>query len=178
MIRRASTRRRGRGSRREEDGGPTPETLAKLRPDPLLALLQAQGDGDGALERAADEIRAVYLAVCGMMMAGVGGRHGYGRTRHGHREMPSYLAWVHRETYLPWANGQARTTLEATIGLIVDRQVQHPDRHAAIATALNDYAERLRRRGSYDSQAAATVPQQSAQSNQPEARMDELPARR
>ena len=106
MVRKTLKRRRVRPARRDEYVGPTPETLAKLRQDPLLALFErydsgAGGEGEGALERAADEIRAVYLAVCGMMMAGVGGGHRYGEGPGGRREIAPFLAWAHATTYRP-----------------------------------------------------------------------------
>lgn len=146
MVKKTPKNRRGRPPRNHDSIGPTPETLAKLRGDPLRALLSIYGDGDGALEHAADEIRAVYLAVCGMLMAGVGGRHGYGRARGGRRDIPPFLAWVHKETYLPWANGTKRSTLEAVIGLVVDRHIIHPDMVMPVAHALDDYAQRIKKR--------------------------------
>lgn len=152
MVKKALKKKRGRPAR-QDCVGPTPETLAKLRQDPLLALFEryeSQNDGDeGALERAADEIRAVYLAVCGMLMAGVGGGHRYGQGPGGRREIPPFLAWAHARTYLPWANATKRTTLEAVINLVVERNLVHPDLCIAAAAALADYAGRMRRRGSF-----------------------------
>lgn len=153
-LKRASLKKRGRPARRADHVGPTPETLAKLRQDPLLALLERyDSDGTagdkGALEKAANEIRAVYLAVCGMLMAGIGGGHRYGQGPGGRREIPPFVAWVHAETYLPWANGTKRATLEAVIDLVVDRTVIHPDLYAAAAAALADYAVRMRKRRAF-----------------------------
>lgn len=147
-------RRRGRPARWDEHVGPTPETLAKLRQDPLLALFArydagAGGDGEGVLERAADEIRAIYLALCGMLMAGVGGGHRYGQGPGGHREIAPFLAWAHAQTYRPWANSTQRSTLEAVIDLVVERNAIHPDLCAAVVAALADYAVRLRHRGAF-----------------------------
>lgn len=149
----------GRPSRRDDYVGPTPETLAKLRQDPLLALFERYdsgtgGEGEGALERAADEIRAVYLAVCGMMMASVGGGHRYGEGPGGHaayraREIAPFLAWAHATTYCPWAKGIPRSTLEAVIDLVVERHVVHPDRMIDAAVALGEYAKRQRYRGAF-----------------------------
>lgn len=156
MVKKLLKKRRGRPARQCDAVGPTPETLAKLRPDPLLALLSTYGEGDGALERAADEIRAIYLAVCGMLMAGIGGRHGYGRARGGRRDIPPFLAWAHSETYLPWADGARRATLEAVIDLVVDRHHVHPNAASAAAGALVDYAERMKRRKPYKETDAAT----------------------
>lgn len=154
MVRKTSKKRRGRAARSYDGIGATPETLAKLRPDPLLALLSAFGQvgdavGNSALEHAADEIRAVYLAVCGMMMAGVGGAHRYGQGPGGRREIPPFLAWAHAETYRPWATAQPRATLEAAVGLVVDRHVIHPDLAPAVAGALADYAKRMRSRSAF-----------------------------
>lgn len=167
VVRKMSTRlkmpkhKRGRPARQADHIGPTPETLAKLRHDPLLALFErydgragGDGDGEGPLERAADEIRAIYLAVCGMLMAGVGGAHRYGEGPGGHsayraREMPPFLAWAHAQTYRPWANSLARATLEAVIDLVVERNLIHPDRMIAVAAALADYATRRRHRRAF-----------------------------
>lgn len=154
MVKKPPRKRRGRAASASDHVAATPETLAKLRPDPLLALLSAfahVGDTVGirALERAADEIRAVYLAVCGMMMAGVGGAHHYGQGPGGRREIPAFLAWAHAETYLPWAQGHRRVILDATIGLVVDRHVIHPDLVNAVAGALADYAKRMRSRAAF-----------------------------
>ena len=154
MASKASRKNRGRPVRQDDWVGPTPETLAKLRQDPLLALFErydmAGGGEEGMLERAADEVRAIYLAVCGMLMAGVGGGHRYGQGPGGRREIPPFLAWAHAETYLPWANGLKRGTLEAVIDLVVDRTVIHPDFYVAVAVALADYAGRMRRRGAFE----------------------------
>lgn len=160
MARKTAKTKRGRPARHHDRISPTPETLAKLRPDPLLALLQSLGEGadqigESALEHAADEIRAVYLAVCGMLMAGVGGGHRYGQGPGGRREIPPFLAWVHAETYRPWANGLRRATLQAVIDLVVDRHVIHPGLTGAVAGALEDYARRMRARGLFAEESSA-----------------------
>jgi hypothetical protein len=154
LVRKTPKKRRGRTARAHDCIGATPETLAKLRPDPLLALLSGFGQvgdavGHSALEHAADEIRAVYLAVCGMLMASIGGGHRYGQGPGGRREIPAFLAWAHAETYLPWADAHPRATFEAAIGLVVDRHVIHPDLAAAVAGALADYAKRMRSREAF-----------------------------
>ena len=153
MVHKKLKRRRGAAARRDNFVGPTPETLAKLRQDPLLALFERyESDGCGdenALERAADEIRAIYLAVYGMLMAGVGGRHRYGEGPGGRRDIPPFLAWAHAQTYTPWANGIKRTTLEAVIDLVVERNLIGPDRTISVAEALGDYARRLRHRPAF-----------------------------
>lgn len=154
MVRKTHKKRRGRPPRVDDCIGATPETLAKLRPDPLLALLSGFGQagdtvGQSALERSADEIRAVYLAVCGMLMAGVGGTHRYGQGPGGKREIPAFLAWVHAQTYLPWAHAHPRATLEAVIEVVVDRHVIHPRLANAVLGALADYAKRMRSRAEF-----------------------------
>lgn len=155
---RFARRRRGRPARRDDNVPATPETLAKLRPDPLLALLEAYGGGDRALERAADEIRAIYVAICGMLMAvgrtgsGIGPRAdgGTGRRTARAHDIAPFLAWAHGETYLPWAQRTPRRTLEATIDLVIERRVIHPDLTAPVAQALGDYAGRMRSRGRFE----------------------------
>ena len=54
---------RRRPVQKSERFGATPETAAKLRPDPLQVLMRTANMGP-AEERAAAEIRSVYLAVC------------------------------------------------------------------------------------------------------------------
>lgn len=158
MVQRKLKQRRAAAARRADFIGPTPETLAKLRQDPLLALFERydsvnSGDGETVLEHAADEIRAIYLAVYGMLMAGVGGRHRYGEGPGARgsttRDIPPFLAWAHAQTYTPWANAIKRTTLEAVIDLVVERNLIHPDRSIAVADALADYARRRRHRPAY-----------------------------
>lgn len=128
-------RKRGRPARKEEYLGPTPETLAKLVPDPLEILLV---DCDVALERAASEIRAIYLAVCAKLMGGLGGGSG--------KPMSDFVAWAHAETYLPWARGLHRLTMEAVIDIVVDRHHIHPTFHPSVTFALESYARRMKTR--------------------------------
>lgn len=154
MVQKKLKRSRGAAARRDDFVGPTPETLAKLRQDPLLMLLQrcdpdGSGGGENMLERAADAIRAIYLAVYGMLMAGVGGCHRYGEGPGGRRDIPPFLAWAHAQTYKPWANDIKRTTLEAVIDLVVDRNLTHPERMIDVADSLADYARRVRHRPAF-----------------------------
>ena len=92
--------------------GPTPETLAKLQPDPLVAMHDAglidDAERDGALE-----IRRVYMAIVGAMVCkarGVGGR----------AVMSPEIAWIHRNRYLPWAAHWSGRALAVLIDMIVD----------------------------------------------------------
>lgn len=142
---------------RAERCGPTPETLAKLQPDPLQMLL----DGDAArearcgkarLEEAADEIRAVYMAVIRAVMwkrPSLGGGGG------GVPEIPARLAWAHFQTYLPWANHWGHSkVLEAVIDVVVDRYQTTAASHQMIVLALGDYAKRMRARPKEEERAA------------------------
>lgn len=100
---------------------PTPETLAKLRPDPLLALIKTAGrpDATASLEAAADEIYAVFSAVVRASMR----KGGLLEDRGGVPGVPPFLAWCHAQTYLPWARSQRRDVMAAAITLIVDREL-------------------------------------------------------
>jgi len=135
-------KKRGRPSMACAYEGPTPETLVKLQPDPLLALLRVHGGGDIALEHAADEIRAIFLAVCGRLMAGTGGLGGGG-------EMPDFLAWAHGSTYLPWARSLKHEAMEAIIDIVVDRRAVRADLAARAAGALDAYARRMKSRPAF-----------------------------
>lgn len=140
-------KKRGRPSRRETYLGATQETASKLRPDPLFLILQSYGNGDVALERAADEIKAIYLAVCGQLMAGIGGLGGGS-------PMPDFIAWAHATTYLPWARATKRQSLEAVIDTVVDRNVVSPLIAPQVAVALHDYARRILSRPAYEREVA------------------------
>lgn len=116
---------------------PTPETLAKLVPDPLKQLFDS-----GRLERehmdAAAEIRAVYLAIVGNMFARA---HVY-EPHDGHRAtLPDWIAEAHAKRYRPWC-AEWRPWLPILIGIIVDghRPLAH---HDCLGRSLNDYAARM-----------------------------------
>lgn len=105
------TRRRREAVRVNDRVGPTPETAAKLKPDPLV-MLHEMGHIDSAERDAALEIRRVYMAIVGHLMPkarGVGGR----------AEMPSEIAWIHANRYLPWA-ARHKAALQLVIDLVVD----------------------------------------------------------
>jgi hypothetical protein len=120
---------------RTERIGPTPETLAKLVPDPLAELLRMNlidaGTKDAALEMA-----EVYIAVYGAQMPGARGAGG-------HPKISDRLAWIHDNRYLPWARKWARIRFRslplqpAVVDLVVSgRGVALSE----IAEALADYA--------------------------------------
>lgn len=156
----AAKRRRGRPPVREERVEPTPETLAKLEPDPLQALLDGHVGRDlpkeereraererVEMERATDEIRAVYHAVVRAVMRkppSFGDRIAMGK-----REMPGHLAWAHSKTYLPWAQSQHPRVMEACIDIIIDRRPVYRAFNLEVIAALRDYAKRMTERKPY-----------------------------
>lgn len=144
----AAKRRRGRPSVREERTEATPETLAKLEPDPLQALLEAHAGREMVeLERAADEIRAVFFAVCRAVMRKPASYGDHLPRSRG--DMSEHLARAHTQTYLPWAQDQYPRVMEACIDLIVDRRPIYPAFNLEVLVALRDYAKRMTMRKSH-----------------------------
>jgi hypothetical protein len=104
--------KRGRKARRVireiEETGPTPETMAKLRPDQVLAL-HTKGLLSDSQKFAAEEIREVHDAVSALWLKGnwpsptVETSAGGGpRPRHHLDGMAPRLQKLHRRRYLPW----------------------------------------------------------------------------
>lgn len=124
--------------------GATPETRAKLSDDPLQRMAMA-GMIDSAGERAAEEIKSVFLTICHDVI-GKTMRHGlYAR---GKFEISDDLASAHADRYLPWCRSHRSAIVEATIDLVVERK---PPRSGlvlnAVAAALADYANRFDAKG-------------------------------
>ena len=117
----------------------TPQTRAKLTPDPLALILMGQ---DISLEYAADEIYAVYTAICRSVMAK---SPGFGQRIPGKGELTPEIAWAHSQTYMPWVKETGRNLVDIIISVIVDRN-KPPFGRAAIQRALRDYAQRMRAR--------------------------------
>lgn len=140
-----------RRAQREDRISPTPETLAKLRPDPLLALIAAHPKRDYVplLQEAADEICAVYMAVVRAAMR----KGGLCEDRGGYPGVPPFLAWAHAQTYLPWARAQRRAVLAAAITLIVEREIISWTVAVDVLAALQNYADRQHRREPYEGEA-------------------------
>ena len=97
-----------------DDPGPTPETRAKLQPDPIRALLEA-GVIDGPQAGAAEEIRDIIEALVGRAYGPAmrevprpRARKVSGRTRHPLDNLPPWLHEVYAERYIPWAGDIAR----------------------------------------------------------------------
>ncbi len=138
-------------ARSEERVGPTPETLRKLRPDPLLALIATHPKREDVplLEEAADEVRAVYMAIVRAAMR----KGGLCEDRGGYPGVPPFLAWAHATTYLPWARSTPRSVLAAAITLIIERDIISPLQVIHVLAALQNYAERQHRRPRYEAEA-------------------------
>jgi hypothetical protein len=97
--------------RREERVEPTPETLAKLIPDPIQELFD-KGLITGEHTTAAAEIRAIYFAVVGSLFCRGRDYRVFGR---GRGNMPERLAVLHRDRYKPWAR-----SMGANLCLMID----------------------------------------------------------
>ena len=119
----------------------TPETRAKLSPDPLALILAGH---DVSLEYAADEIYRVYVAICRAVMSK---SPGFGARIPGKGEMSPELAWAHSKTYLPWVAKTGQEITDATLSLIVDRNGwPRPSVAIRVRAALADYARMMRAR--------------------------------
>ena len=102
-------------TRAERNYGPTPETRAKLRPDPILELYRA-GVLDQRLAGAAQEIREIYEAVRGRFMSSHMGRlpeHIDGKpvarsNRHPLDGLEPSLRKRYVAAYMPWAGYMGR----------------------------------------------------------------------
>src|SRR5262245_21620400 len=97
--------------RRDERIEPTPETVAKLLPDPIQELFD-KGLITSEHTTAAAEIRAIYFAVVGSLFCRGRDYRVFGR---GRGQMPDGLADKHAKRYLPWAR-----SMGANLGLIID----------------------------------------------------------
>ena len=140
--------------RKEERTPATPETLAKLTPDPLRQMVEGGLIGSDE-ERAASEIRAIYMAVCRGLFSKAG-RLGeeFGIQSGRAPDMPTGLAIAHRETYLPWTRSHKPAVIDLVLSLIVERDPVHILHRADAATALKDYASSMTARKIIDISAA------------------------
>ena len=141
MSRAMAKKRRTRRTRREmrvyEETGPTAETKAKLEADPLRMLIDARFVNTD-MERAAAEIRAVYLAIVREVMSKP---QAFGRLPGGKAEMPDGLAEAHARRYVPWVADMGGETVDLTLRIAVDRQPAYPVE--PVIFALRDYARRM-----------------------------------
>lgn len=124
---------------KSERVGPTPETEAKLLPDPLVEM-HRMGIIDTGTRDAALELRAVHLAIAGHL-----GVHARGEG--GRAVMSDAMAWIYSHRYKPWMARWARLKVRhvsigpAAMDMIVEGRGVGLDQ---IAQALADYA-RIRR---------------------------------
>jgi hypothetical protein len=100
---------------------------------------------DSAGERAAEEIKCVFLAICrDVIRKTMRPSIVYAR---GKFEIPDDLAQAHAERYLPWCRDHRRQIVEATIDLVVERKPPATGLVLeAVADALADYAKRFDRK--------------------------------
>lgn len=136
--------RRKRVVRVEERHGPTPETLAKLQQDPLQALLQGQ---DTALERAADEIRAIWSATTRFSALKNSSLFALDA---GRPDFPAELAHYRHETFLPWTQRIGPNVYDAVIWIVWERKVLPSWAVAPVLRALTDYARMMGHRKTFE----------------------------
>ena len=130
------SRKAKRGRRavvREERVGPTPETKAKLMPDPLSLMLQYDLI-DAEAVHGAEEIARVYGALVGPLVIKARGESLGGRS-----EMTPRIAWIYSHRYRQWADKWSGDVHAAVIDMICEGQM-HPAFRERIANALRDYA--------------------------------------
>lgn len=116
----------------------TDETRSRLQADPLFELLKGQ---DASLERAADEIRAVYSAVVREVMHKNSSLYALDA---GKPVIPDELAYAHAERYLPWVAATGPTMVDIVLKVLVDRYDCPPGLEEPIRRRLHDYARRMR----------------------------------
>lgn len=129
---------RKRQKPQEKDLG-TAETRAKLKPDPLQRIVE-EGLLDSAGQRAAEEIRAVWLALTLEVRRK---NKVLGTPDAGKVEMPDQLAEAHATRYLPWVRETNSEIVDLTIGLLVDRRELTPWGCRICAGAITNYARRM-----------------------------------
>lgn len=122
----------------EERIGPTPETLAKLKPDPLAVMLQRGQIEEGQVD-AAIEIREVYGAIVGGCSARANDLN-----RGGHGGISDRIAWLHSNRYLPWIRECGKHPARLVLDLVWFGQPPAKGQHIpVIAYALADYRRRM-----------------------------------
>lgn len=122
----------------EERIGPTPETAAKLKPDPLALMLQRGQLEEGQID-AAIEIREVYGGVVG------GNRcHTVAMDGRFHGGMSDRIAWIHAKRYLPWIRECGKHAARLVLDLAwFGQEPRTPTHVSVIAFALSDYRRRM-----------------------------------
>ena len=120
---------------------PTPETLAKLKPDPLREMVEG-GLLDTDSERAAAQINAIFSALCRNAIRGPSLLMDQNHTCHSESDIPDWIARAHHLTYLPWVKAQGPAIVDAVLTLVVDRNTPERISRLTCAGALRDYAKR------------------------------------
>jgi hypothetical protein len=137
MRRRRQFMARKAARRQAEETGPTPETRAKLRPDPFNVLVQ-HGVLDTAERDAGLEVRALWYAVTGPLVPRA---RDFAVIRRAGDGMSDELGEIHAQVYRPWCHDWGRAVADV-IDLVVDAQMPADVRRLQLM--LRDYARRSR----------------------------------
>lgn len=136
MAKKRPPKPRKRQKRQEIDRG-TDETRARLRPDPILVMI-AKGLVDTAQERAASEIRQVYLAITqGLWLK----NRVPGQITGIREELSDEMAEAYSKRYYPWVQRVNSDVVDATLRLCVEREEPTEWGERQIAGALYLYAK-------------------------------------
>ncbi len=115
--------------------GPTPETLRKLRPDPVMTLFG--GEADVPLLDAALEIRAILLAFGPQPAVWRAERSGGAGG-----DMPAWVADAHALRFVPWARGVSQRVRRMILDLCHYDQVPPAGHVPELRAALGAYGRR------------------------------------
>lgn len=129
----------------------TPQTRAKLRPDPVQELYNIwlkKGYRDAsALQESAIEIRQIFMLVSGGLFARATDWSG---VRTGGAPLPEWLAAKRREVYLPWTREMDDRMISVLMAWLIDekplgqidRDLKQKNGRAStqVVTALTRYA--------------------------------------
>ncbi len=132
---------------RGDDSGPTPLTRIKHQPSSFERMLSSR-EITGEMLQAAQEIEAVYAALCGQLMV-----RGF-RVERGSRgeaaPMAERVAFAHAKRFKPWADALSRRkvlhgdpTLACIVAVLVDRDsCTNCDRRHRMASGKSKYLVR------------------------------------
>ena len=135
MTKKRPPKPRKRKQRQETDTG-TPETRRRLKSDPVLEMI-SKGLLDTAQERAASEIREVYLAITRGLWPKIVNAEIHGKGS----EIPDALASAYSVRYRVWVQDTHREVVDATLRLVVEKEGPGSDLgERLIAGALRQYA--------------------------------------
>lgn len=137
MVPRMARRGRPKRTAPPPDLG-TDETRSRLKADPLFELLKGQ---DASLERAADEIRAVYTAIVREVMHKNSSVFALDA---GKPNIPDDLAYAHAQRYIPWVNETGPHMVDLVLSIVMDRNDCPSGLEEPFRRRLHDYALRMR----------------------------------